>query len=122
MARHITEETKYYPLILLSFPLFAPHTLVEAEKFNIRYPSPDYPLDKMELIAELLDVPVTELLDDFNLFLYNDQGRQIRAKRESLGLTQGQYAKLLGVNISNLKRWENNKVQIFKSTWEKLFR
>ena len=41
MARHITEETKYYPLILLSFPLFAPHTLVEAEKFNIRYPSPD---------------------------------------------------------------------------------
>ena len=112
MARHITEETKYYPLILLSFPLFAPHTLVEAEKFNIRYPSPDmitntadklrwyryrkallqrdvadyagidrttyssyeeigrdyYPLDKMELIAELLDVPVTELLDDFNLF------------------------------------------------------
>ena len=81
-----------------------------------------YPLDKMELIAELLDVPVTELLDDFNLFLYNDQGRQIRAKRESLGLTQGQYAKLLGVNISNLKRWENNKVQIFKSTWEKLFR
>lgn len=166
MARHITEETKYYPLIQLSFPLFAPHTLVEAEKFNIRYPSPDmitntadklrwyryrkallqrdvadyagidrttyssyeeigrdyYPLDKMELIAELLDVPVTELLDDFNLFLYNDQGRQIRAKRESLGLTQGQYAKLLGVNISNLKRWENNKVQIFKSTWEKLFR
>ena len=159
MARHITEETKYYPLILLSFPLFAPHTLVEAEKFNIRYPSPDmitntadklrwyryrkallqrdvadyagidrttyssyeeigrdyYPLDKMELIAELLDVPVTELLDDFNLFLYNDQGRQIRAKRESLGLTQGQYAKLLGVNISNLKRWENNKVQIFMS-------
>ena len=87
--------------------------LVEAEKFNIRFPDPSeitetadklrwyryrkallqrevaeyagidrstyihyeeygrdyYPLDKMEKIAEILGVPVTELLDEYNRFL-----------------------------------------------------
>jgi DNA-binding XRE family transcriptional regulator len=110
MARTTSGGPIYAPMYLHSFPLFAPHTLVEAEKFNIRYPDPSsitktadklrwyryrkallqrdvadyagidrstyssyeetgrdyYPIEKMELIAELLEVPVTELLDEFN--------------------------------------------------------
>ena len=165
MARDSDEGTQYRPMYLLSFPLLAPHHLVEAEQFNIRFPDPSeiietadklrwyryrrallqrevaeyagidrstyihyeeygrdyYPLDKMEKIAEVLDVPVTELLDEYNMFLYNNQGRQIREKRRSLGMTASEYAAQLGVPLGTLKNWERNRVRILKSTWKKLF-
>ena len=39
-----------------------------------------------------------------------------------LGLTQKEYAEKLGVSLGNLKHWEQNRKQIFKSTWEKYFK
>ena len=63
-----------------------------------------------------------QLLDDYNLFLRNGQGNQIKAIRTKLGLTQRQYADKLGVSLGNLKHWEQNRKQIFKSTWEKYFK
>ena len=54
-----------------------------------------YPVDKLGKIAELLEVDITELMDDYNLFLYQDQGRQLRARWEALGMTVIQYAKHL---------------------------
>ena len=47
-----------------------------------------YPLEHMERIAQLFEVPVESLLDDYNLFLRNGQGNQIKAIRMKLGLTQ----------------------------------
>ncbi len=149
-----------------SFPLLAPHHLLESEKFNIRFSDPSqitevadklrwlryrkallqreiadligiyrstyiryeeyghdyYPLEHMTKLAELYEIPVIDLLDDFNLFLYNDQGKQIRAKRMQLGLSRKAYAKILGVHPGSLKKWELNTVRIFKSTWEKHFK
>ena len=81
-----------------------------------------YPLEHMEKIAQLFEVPVDTLLDDYNLFLRNGQGNQIKAIRMKLGLTQKQYADKLGVSLGNLKHWEQNRKQIFKSTWEKYFK
>ena len=81
-----------------------------------------YPLEHMEKIAQLFEVPVDTLLDDYNLFLRNGQGEQIKAIRMKLGLTQKQYADKLGVSLGNLKHWEQNRKQIFKSTWEKYFK
>ena len=81
-----------------------------------------YPLEHMEKIAQLFEVPVDMLLDDYNLFLRNGQGEQIKAIRTKLGLTQKQYADKLGVSLGNLKHWEQNRKQIFKSTWEKYFK
>ena len=81
-----------------------------------------YPLEHMEKIAQLFEVPVDTLLDDYNLFLRNGQGNQIKAIRTKLGLTQKQYADKLGVSLGNLKHWEQNRKQIFKSTWEKYFK
>ena len=63
-----------------------------------------------------------ELMDEYNLFLYHNQGRQIRAKREALGMTIVQYAKYLGVQDGKLRRWESNQVQISKTTWERYFK
>ena len=81
-----------------------------------------YPLEHMEKIAQLFEVPVDTLLDDYNLFLRNGQGEQIKAIRTKLGLTQKQYADKLGISLGNLKPWEQNRKQIFKSTWEKYFK
>ena len=89
-----------------------------------------YPPEHMEKIAQLFEVPVDMLLDDYNLFLRNGQGNQIKAIRSFIsqqvdyivGLTQRQYADKLGVSLGNLKHWEQNRKQIFKSTWEKYFR
>ena len=76
----------------------------------------------MEKIAQLFEVPVETLLDDYNRFLRKGQGEQIKAIRTKLGLTQKQYADKLGVSLGSLKQWEQNRKQIFKSTWEKYFK
>lgn len=89
------------------------------------YEQPDrdyYPIEDMEKLAVLFSVPVTNLLDDFNLFLYHNQGKQLRERRMKLGMTINEYAGLLGVNPDNLRRWEANKVRILKSTWERYFK
>ena len=73
-------------------------------------------------MAELFEVPLEDLLDDYNLFLLRGQGEQIKAIRQRLGLTQKAYAAQLGVPLQKFKRWEQGNVQIFKSTWEKYFK
>ena len=80
-----------------------------------------YPKEHMEKLAELFEVPLEDLLDDYNLFLLRGQGEQIKAIRQRLGLTQKVYAAQLGVPLQKFKRWEQGNVQIFKSTWEKYF-
>lgn len=80
-----------------------------------------YPFDKLSKIAELLDVEITDLLDEYNLFLYNGQGRQIRALRQSLGLTKKEFADLYGFHVYTVNEWEKDTIQILKSTWVKLF-
>ena len=81
-----------------------------------------YPMEHMEKIAQLFEVSVETLLDDYNLFLRKGQGEQIKAIRLKLGLTQKAYAEKLGVSLGNLKQWEQNRKQISKSTWERYFR
>ena len=81
-----------------------------------------YPPEHMEKIAQLFEVPVETLLDDYNLFLRKGQGEQIKTIRTKLGLTQREYADKLSVSLGSLKQWEQNRKQIFKSTWERYFK
>ena len=164
MTRYALNVVSYAPLYIHSFRLVQPHTLVEAEKFNLRYTDPSqidniadklwwyryqhgllqrdvadyaglerstysgyeealrdyYPIEKMEKIAELFAVPVTDLLDEFNLFLYNGQGRQIKEMRLRRHMTQAEYARRLGVPLGTLQAWERDRVRIGKQTWRKL--
>ena len=71
-------------------------------------------------IAELFSVPITDLLDEYNLFLYNDQGKQIKRMRERRNMSQREFARRLGVPYGTLQQWEQNRVQMFKSAWKKL--
>ena len=59
------------------------------ESTYIHYENPEhdyYPMDKLDRIAELLEVDITDLLDEYNRFLYDGQGWQIRKIRQKHGL------------------------------------
>ena len=79
-----------------------------------------YPLDKLAKASEFFEIDVTSLLDDYNLFLYRGQGQQIKRLRKSIKLTQPEFAKYIGVPLGTLKKWEQNRVNIQKKTFEKL--
>lgn len=80
-----------------------------------------YPLDKLAKISELLNVDLKALLDDYNCFLYEGQGRQIRAFRKSMKMTQVEFGKRYGVHGGTVKKWESGKIRLLKSTWERIF-
>lgn len=93
----------------------------ESTYISYENPSRDYyPKDKLCKIAELLEVDVYDLLDDYNRFLFDGQGEQIRKIRKSMGMTQYQFAKLHGVSAGAVKRWESGKDRVFKETWQSL--
>lgn len=79
-----------------------------------------YPLDKLSKAAELFKIDISLLLDDYNTFLYNGQGKQIKSLRKSMKLTQSQFAKYIKTPLGTLKKWEQNKVSIQKKTFKKL--
>lgn len=79
-----------------------------------------YPPDMMYKISVLFEVDVYKLLDDYNRFLYDGQGQQIKAIRKQLKITQQDLAKMMNVDLTKIKRWEQNKVRMFKGTWEKI--
>ena len=81
-----------------------------------------YPPDKLAKIAELLEVDVSELLDDYNAFLRDDQGWQIKSLRRSMKLTQKEFGKRFGAHAGTVKRWENGKARILKRTYQKMFK
>ena len=93
------------------------------ESTYIHYENPEhdyYPEDRLSRIAELLEVDIIYLLDEYNRFLYDGQGWQIRKIRKSMGLTQYQFGKLYGVKACAVKRWESGKVRVTKGTWGRL--
>ena len=73
-------------------------------------------------LSALHGVPVEELLDGYNLFLYRGQGEQIRSYRERTGLGRRRFAEMLGVSASSVKAWESGRVRVSRRTWERCFR
>ena len=74
----------------------------------IHYEEPSrrfYELNKLQLLADLYQVDIECLLDDYMLFLYRGQGKQLKAMRKELGLTQRQFADMIGVHYISLKQW-----------------
>ncbi len=65
-----------------------------------------YPKEIVDKLAELYQVPVDDLLDDYNRFLYKGQKKLIREYRESLGLKKKPFARLMGIDPNLLRAWE----------------
>lgn len=81
-----------------------------------------YPPEMMDKISALFEIDVYELLDDYNRFLYDGQGQQIKAIRKQLQITQKDLALMMNVDLYKVKRWEQDQVRMFKGTWEKMLK
>ena len=80
-----------------------------------------YPLDVLDKLSKLYNVPITDFLDEYNLFLYCGQGAQLRAYRDELGMTQKDFAAHMGVYLSNITLWEKERKVISKTLWKRYF-
>ncbi len=76
----------------------------------------------MDKLAAFYHVPVEELLDDYNRFLYYGQGRAIREHRKRFALGKKPYARAMHMNVKMLRAWESEQVQITRSSWERFFK
>ena len=81
-----------------------------------------YPLDKLSALAELFGVPLEYLLDDYNAFLYEGQGQQVRGLRERMRLSRKEFAARFDVWTTTVRDWETDSVRMTRRTWEKLFK
>lgn len=93
------------------------------ESTYIDYENPErdyYPKDKLCKIAELLEADVYDLLDDYNRFLFDGQGKEIKFIRKSLNLTQADLAVCLCVHVGTVKHWEQGKIRMLREMYEKL--
>lgn len=134
MPRCTNKAVIYAPMYIHSFQLVQPHTIVEAENsISDTLTNPKLTTSQINLggivteedcssvmikISKLFSVPVMELLDEYNSFIYNGQGKQIKQMRQKRNMTQKEFAAHLGVLYQNLKKWELNKVQMSKSLWK----
>lgn len=120
---HVADKLKWYRYknMLLQREV-AEYTGIDRTTY-IHYESKEldyYPVDKLKKIAELFDIDVTNLLDDYNRFIYDGQGWKIRKIRKSMGMTQNEFGKQMGVHSGTVKKWESAKVRVTKGTWEKI--
>ena len=79
------------------------------------------PLAILEKLATLYNIPVTDLMDDYHLFLYNGQGNRALQYRKNLHLTQQKMADKLGVNQTTVRLWEKEFHRMTRPTYEALF-
>mgnify|MGYP002231151658 CR=1 FL=1 len=80
-----------------------------------------YPKEIVDKLAELYGVPVDDLLDDYNRFLYKGQGKMIREYRESLGLKKKPFARLMGISPNLLRAWEDHQKRMKHQFLEQVF-
>ncbi|MFR7848109.1 MAG: helix-turn-helix transcriptional regulator [Coprococcus phoceensis] len=79
------------------------------------------PLAILEKLATLYNIPVTDLMDDYHLFLYTGQGNRVLQYRKNLHLTQQEMADKLGVNRTTVRLWEKEFHRMTRPTYEALF-
>ena len=83
----------------------------------------DYiPKDTADKLSLLFRIPVTDLLNDYALFLYNGQGRTICEYRHSLGMGKRSFARHIGMDVCTLRSWENEEKRISIQMWERCFK
>ncbi len=85
----------------------------ERDYYNQKYMMP---------IAEILGVDISGLVDDYNMFLYNEPHLAIKKLRLSKDMTQYKFGKSVGLSKDAINKIERGKRRIFKGTWEKMFR
>lgn len=81
-----------------------------------------YPINAIKRCAEIFGIDADKLLDDYNRFIFEGRGEQVRRKRLEFGVTQGEFGKLYGVSKNTVRRWENGAVRMSRKIWERIFK
>lgn len=81
-----------------------------------------WPRETVDRLAALFAISSTDLLDPYNQFLYEGQGRSIESIRKRSGLGKKAFARSLGISHSLLREWEQETKCVSKKSWEKYFR
>lgn len=77
-------------------------------------------MDKLKRLCEILDIAPEEIYTPYQIFIMNNQGKQIKAYRKANGLTQTELAERLFVHRKTVSKWENNTCQMPFEKWEKI--
>jgi DNA-binding XRE family transcriptional regulator len=91
-------------------------TYIAYENGGVEY----YPLDILSKIAILFEIDIKILLDDYHRYLYNGQGKQVKALRKRLRLTQEGFADVMNVCDATVRRWEKEYIRVMPDVWEQL--
>lgn len=73
-------------------------------------------------LSKLFNIPMYDLLDDYNRFLSCGQGKLIREYRDSLNLGKRPFARLVGADANMIRLWESERKQVSLKSWEKYFK
>lgn len=87
------------------------------------YENPAYeqfPVEDLEKLAAFYHLSMTQLLDEYHLFLYQHQTSSLKYFRKTNFLTQRQFADFLGVSRTSLQCWENGYRNLPRDIYEKL--
>lgn len=81
-----------------------------------------YSINVIKMCAEIFGIEADKLLDEYNRFIFEGQGEQVKVKRLEFGLTQGEFGKLFGVSKNTVRRWENDSIKMSRKLWERIFK
>lgn len=76
----------------------------------------------VDKLAELYQISVKDLLDDYSYFLYCGQGKVLRDYCEKHNLGRNELADAVGVKTHHITMWEDEEIKISKKVWERRFK
>jgi len=81
-----------------------------------------YCIKTLRKIFRVLDIEdeVIGKMDTYMKFLYMGGQATVKDTRKRLGMTQSNFAKVLGVSRSSIRDWESGKKELSRKSWEKL--
>lgn len=79
------------------------------------------PAELVDKLAAFYQVPQSDFPDAFRQFLSDGQAQCIRAYRDSLGMSQKQFARYANIPLTSLRAWESGQKIISRQSWEKYF-
>lgn len=117
MYRQQNGSIVFAPLYIHSFSFVIPKNRANICKFGEKYPNPEM-IDHTGIKIRYYRYQ-KDLLDEYNLFLYQGQAVRLKKFRKENNLTQKQLGKFLGVDVTKIKGWEQNRVRMSKASYNK---
>ena len=91
-------------------------TIMDLENREIKMPN----IELLNRIFEILDIKEKVILPDYIKFLMDKPEEKIKQFQKNNKLIHIKFAKLIGIDRSNLRKWINGQVQISRKGYEKL--